>query len=316
MPSALQTFIPEVWLSQLWEDLETGLILSSPTVTNRRYEGSIQKHGDTVRIPHVLDTVQIGNSFDAYGEIGAADRAQLDSLTMRIDQVRTWHFEVDSLHQMRTQEGIDLMSELIRQSGRNLAESVDKHLAATIISAITGKDLNGTNAANSLHGSVKQIAAPTATNLYETIVEANVELDINNVPHEGRYIILGPREYANILKDERFIDNSRYGGDSVVINGQVGTILGLPVIVANTIGSHLDATLPTKKGVRNPHSAAKGIHLMVGHNMAVSYAGQFSELKPYEPEKKFTLAVKGRMYFGAKVMRPEALVIAGSVPTT
>lgn len=314
MPTGLQTFIPEVWIAQLWEDLEAGLILSSPTVTNRRIEGAIQKHGDTVRVPHVLDTVQIGNSFDAYGEIGAADKAALDSLTMTINQVRTFHFEVDSLHQARTQEGVSLMAELVKQAGRNLAESIDKHVAATIISAITGKDLNGTNAANSLHGSIKQLAVPS--DIYSTVVDAATELDINNVPQEGRYIILGPKEYASVRKDERFIDNARYGGDSVVINGQVGTMLGMPVIVANTIGSHLDGTgLPVKKGVRNPHNAAKGVHLMVGHNMAVSYAGQLSEMRSYEPEKKFTQAVKGRFYFGCKIMRPEALVIAGNVPT-
>ncbi|MFD8527798.1 P22 phage major capsid protein family protein [Streptosporangium canum] len=312
----MQTFIPEVWISQLYEDLETGLMLSSPTVTNRRYEGAIQRQGDTVRVPHVLDTVTIGESFNAYDEIGAADRAAHESLTVRIDQVRTFHFEVDSLHQLRTQEGVSLMEELVKQSGRNLAESIDKRVAATVIAAVTAKDLNGTGAANSLHGKVAQLPAPTATNLYETIVDANVELDINNVPTEGRYIIIGPKEYAAILKDERFIDNARYGGSSVVINGQVGTILGLPVIVANTIGSHLDTALPVKKGVRNPHNAAKGIHLMVGHNMAVTFAGQLSELEDYRPEKKFTQAVKGRYYFGTKVIRPEALVIAGSIPTT
>jgi N4-gp56 family major capsid protein len=320
MPAGLDTFIPEIWISQLWRDLETGLVLSSATVTNRRYEGSIQRQGDTVRVPHVLDTVQISEAaFNAYSEIGAADRAELDSLIMRIDQSRTWHFEVDSLHQLRTQEGISLMSELTAQSGRNLAESIDKHVAKTIKAAITSRDYNNggaTAAANSLHGSIKQLPAPTATTIYETIVDASTELDINNVPQAGRYLIIGPKEYANIRKDERFIDNARYGGNSVVINGQVGTILGLPVIVANTIGSHLDSDLPVKKGVRNPHADAAGIHLIVGHQMAVSYAGQLSELVAYQPEKKFTTAVKGRMYFGCKIMRPEAMVIAGNVPTT
>ncbi|MFC4116464.1 phage major capsid protein [Nonomuraea zeae] len=314
MPAGLDTFIPEIWISQLWRDLETGLILSSPTVTNRTYEGSIQRQGDTVRVPHVLDTVQIGSSFDAYAEIGTADRAELDSLIMRIDQVRTFHFEVDSLHQLRTQEGISLMSELVAQSGRNLGESIDKHVAATIIKAISGKDLNNGGALNSLHGSIKQLAPPAAGQLYETLVNMSVELDINNVPTQGRYIIVGPKEYAQLLLDPRFINNAAYGGSSVLINGQVGTILGMPVIVANTIGSHLDGTgLPTKKGVRNPHNAAKGIHVMMGHQMAVSYAGQLSELSSYQPEKKFTQAVKGRMYFGVKCMRPEALVISGNV---
>jgi hypothetical protein len=310
-PDLAGTWIPEIWSAQTIEDLEASLILASPTVTNRAYEGSFAHAGDTIRIPHFLADPTIQTTGEAYGEIGEADKLGVDALTMRIDQWRSWHFEVDSLHQLRTAAGINYMESALREYAKATAQSMDKHVALTIVDAITAKDRN--NGGATLHGFIKAFPAPGASTLYDTLVDMRTQLDIDNVPTSGRYILLGPREYAIILKDERFIDASKYGAGSVVVNGEVGRILGMPVLVSNTVGAHLGETTPNKKFVRKPHDGANGIHVIVGHNMAVSFAGQLSELEPYRPEKKFTDAVKARFIFGTKVIRPEAMVIAGTL---
>ncbi|AZU97381.1 major capsid protein [Thermobifida phage P318] len=315
----LGTFIPEIWTSQLFLDLEASLILSSGAVSNRQYEGHFQRQGDTVRIPHFQDTASVSEGYDPYGEIGPANRAELDSILVRVDQARTIHFEVDDLHQLQTQEGLSLMQALTQQHARALAESMDRHVAATIKDAIFGVDRNSGGGA--LHGEVKQLTPPaTGTEIYQKIIEARTILDINNVPQNGRYLIVGPAEYAKLLTDENFIDASKYGAGSVLANGEVGRVAGMTVIVSNTIGSHLTdaqyADLPGVAGgygVRASNSGGENIHMLVGHPMAVTMVGQLTQMEAYRPEKKFTNAVKGLYIFGTKVIRPEALVVVGDV---
>ncbi|MEV2279185.1 phage capsid protein [Nocardiopsis sp. NPDC049922] len=318
--NTLGTFIPEIWSSQLFVDLESALILSGGLISNRQYEGEIRNQGDTVRIPHFLDKASVGEGYDPYSEIGEANRAESDSLLIRIDQARTIHFEVDDLHQLQTSQGLNLMQNLTSTHARALAESMDRHVAATVKAAINGLDHNFGD--GTLHGSVKMITPPAnGAEIYSKVIEARTILDINNVPENGRYLLIGPAEYAMILLDPNFIDASKYGAGSVLVNGEVGRIAGMTVILSNTIGSHLTdaqyADLPGVAGaygVRKPNSGGHDIHMIVGHSMALSTIGSLTRLEAYRPEKKFTNAVKGLYVFGSKLMRPEAMVVVGTVP--
>lgn len=315
----LGTFIPEIWSSQIFVDLESTLVLSGGLISNKQYEGEIREQGDTVRIPHFLDKATVGEGYDPYSEIGDANRAELDSLLIRIDQARTLHFEVDDLHQLQTKSGLNLMQNLTQTHARALAESMDRHVASTIKAAVNGEDHNFND--GDLHGSVKVLdPASDGISIYQRVIEARTVLDINNVPTGGRYLLIGPAEYAEVLLDPNFIDASKYGAGSVLANGEVGRIAGMTVILSNTIGSHLTDTkyadLPGVAGaygVRKQNSGGDGIHMIVGHSMALSTIGSLTKLEAYRPEKKFTNAVKGLYVFGSKVMRPEAMVVVGDL---
>jgi N4-gp56 family major capsid protein len=215
---------------------------------------------------------------------------------------------------------MNLMQNLTQTHARALAESMDRHVASTVKAAINGLDHNFAD--GTLHGSVAQLTPPAdGTAIYTKVIEARTILDINNVPVDGRYLLLGPAEYAKILLDPNFIDASKYGAGSVLVNGEVGRIAGMTVVLSNTIGSHLTdaqySSLPGVAGaygVRAQNSGGENIHMIVGHSMALSTIGSLTKLEAYRPEKKFTNAVKGLYVFGSKLMRPEAMVVVGEVP--
>lgn len=313
------TWIPEIWAAQFHEDLMASLILGSPLMVNRQYEGLVQRQGDTVRIPHWANSVAITPGYTPYQDINSPDRANLDSLILRINQGYTFGFEVDDLHQLQTAEGVSLMEGLMREAARSAAEYMDKTIVNVLLQGVAGKDANNNNAA--LHGKVYSEAATAGATVYDLAVKARTVLDINNVPQQGRFLLTGPSEYAALLKDQRFIDASAYGGSSVLINGEVGRILGMPVLVSNTVGDHLkDATLSTLPGVagnqpmgvrgtKNKGVAYDTIKLVAGHPGAITMANQLTELDSYRPEKRFTTAVKGLEIFGCKIMRPEYLTV-------
>jgi hypothetical protein len=49
---------------------------------------------------------------------------------------------------------------------------------------------------------------------------------------------------------------------------------------------------------------------IAGSRIATTYAEQISKVEAFRPEKRFADALKGLHLYGAKVVRPEALVVA------
>jgi len=316
-------FIPELWTAQLLEDLEGSLILGSAMVTNRNYEGEFRREGDVLHIPHFVDTVRDFGLKKAYGAFSAGemDHAELEYIKMTIQKGSSFRFEVDRLHQWQTKEGIDLMSNLVRQRARKLAETIDILVAQTITAAIGGKDLNSSlsktvpatlaewNALTDLHGEVKQLTLQTGTDgVYKTIVDMVMELDITNAPQD-RYLIVAPSIRASLLKDPNFMDASKWGATPVMPTGAIGQILGVPVYVSNVLAN---TTSSAKKLVRPTHTGASQIQMLMGSTNAVSLVIPHAEMRAYEPEDSFTQAVKSRVVYDAKVVRPEQLVVVGT----
>lgn len=325
---ALQTtagqFIPEIWSAQLLRDLDSALVLSSSTVTNRAYEGEFRNDGDVVRIPHFVDTVRDFGVKKAYAGFTAdeMDRAQLEYIKMTIANGSSFRFQVDRLHQWQTKAGIDLMSDLVRQRGRVTAQTLDKLVAQTIMAAVAGKDLNGSgllevptdpgdfDALPPLHDSVEQIELPASgnTRVYDTIVDMITYLDLNNAPQD-RHLFIAPNIRAELLKTPNFIDASHWGGTPVMPTGVIGTILGVPVTVSNTLRNA--SSTHAKKLVKAPHTGASNIHMLMTATNAVSVVIPQADMGAYQPEDDFTQVVKSRVIYDAKVIRPEQLVVCG-----
>jgi len=323
------TFIPEIWIAELLQDLEEQLILSSAQFTNRDYEGEFKREGDVVHIPHfVNDQVEDKGVVPAYGTIGEADHASLQYLDMRVAKGSSFNIEVDALHQLQTKAGIDLMSNLIAQRARAMALKIDELVAKTLIAAISGKDLNGTADPNAtvsgltaLHGQIDQVTdAPTGDNatrvlaaerlsVYDYVVTMLENLDIKSAP-EDRFLFIAPRMRSSLLRDPKFIQANQYGGPPVIPNGHIGTILGVPVQVANALGNH---TRPNNPMIKKGNQAFESVDLFMGATNATSVVIPFAQMDAYKPEKSFTAAIKSRVFYDAKVIRPEQLVVASGV---
>lgn len=319
-------FIPEIWESQLIEDIEENLVLGQAPFTNSQYEGQFRREGDTIRIPHFVDgTVTDKGLVKAYGKIGEADHAQLEYMKMTVAKGSSFHLEIDKLHQLQTKSGIDLMSNLISQRARQTALAIDELVALTLLAALQGKNLNGAEDRNAAVSGLTdlelgaistvqavQVNRPATETLsvYDYIVSMLETLDTRSVPQD-RYLFVSPRMRSLLLRDPMFVDASQHGGGgSVVASGQIGTILGLPVVVANALGSH---TRPASPVIRKGNEKFRSVDLFMGATNAVSVVIPFAEMSAYSPEKSFTGAVKSRVIYDAKVCRPEQLLVSRGV---
>ncbi|OLZ74789.1 hypothetical protein AV521_00715 [Streptomyces sp. IMTB 2501] len=257
----------------------------------------------------------------AYGEIGDKDHAALEYIPMTVGKGSSFHIEIDALHQLQTKGGIDLMSELVRQRGRQAAVTMDKILAQTITAAVAGKDLNGAetmpadvSTLPALHGkidSVKHSALDTESiGVYDYVVAMLENLDLKNAP-DSRYLFISPRLRSLLLRDPKFIDAAHFGGGAVMPSGVLGTILGIPVRVSNTLGAARAEANTLVKGRR--HDAFKNIDMFMGSTSATSLVIPFAQMEAYKPERSFTDAIKSRVIYDAKVIRPEQLLVATGV---
>ena len=139
------------------------------------------------------------------------------------------------------------------------------------------------------YGTANVIGAGTAvalnaSNIYENIVKLRLLLDKNNVPNEGRTLVIPPEAYALLLQDQRFTSGGGAMGEEALRSGYIGSVAGFEIYESNNCvksGSAYTITAQVKS--------------------ACTYAEQIVETGAYRPEKRFADAVKGLHVYGAKV---------------
>ena len=99
-------------------------------------------------------------------------------------------------------------------------------------------------------------------------------------------------------------------GTGVGASAKVASVDADGTVATLDTNSTASATVTNIAIVGATHSKA----VIFGSPTATSYAEQISKVRPYTPEKRFAQALMGLHLYGAKVFRPEALVV-GSVKT-
>jgi N4-gp56 family major capsid protein len=274
---AISAFIPEIWSAELMVALRKRLVFAQPAIANRDYEGDISQSGDTVRITSISDPT-IGNYVPNVTAITPENLTDAQR-TLLIDQSKYFAFEVDDV-EMRQAKG-NVMPEAMSRAAYKLADIVDQYIAAfyTVVPAAN-------------RATAVTIGA-TPTKVYDNVlVPLSVKLDEANNSSDGRWIVLPPWLYGNLLLDARFIKVNESGTSSGLRNAEVGSAAGFTIYKSNNV----------------VNSATDVWEVLAGAgNMAISYAEQINKVEAYRPESAFSDAVKGLHLWGSKVIRPEAL---------
>jgi len=276
---AVDNFIPEIWHAQLLDNLKNALVFGNPNFFNRNYTGDISSFGDTVHI----NSIGAVTVTDYVKNIDHAAPEQLSDsqMTLVVDQAKMFNFQIDDVDAAQTRP--NLQSAAMFEAGFALANVADQFLSNL---------LNiGVPTANTLPTSAFILATNPGA-LYNSLVDAGVVLDANNAPAEGRWAVASPKVYGALLKDPRFVSFGTDQNRAVISSRNVGTIAGFTVMQSNTV----------------PASGASNPQVLIGHNIAATYAEQISELRAYRPEKRFADAVKGLHVYGGKIIRPELTV--------
>ena len=269
---AITNFIPEVWSASILEALRAKLVF--PSLCNRDYEGDIREAGDTVHITGYDDVTVKKYTRGTNITVDAVTDANKGTLT--IDQSDYFAFKVNDLD--KVQAKADLTGNFTNSAAYNMALNVEKYISGLMDKAATAP--------------AKTISVTTPSDAYLAVVEARKQLDKQNVPTEGRWIVVSPDFYALLLQDSRFIEGTE-AGHNTLLNGVVGSVSGFTVVESNNV--------PTVSGKPSEQS------IIAGTNAATTFAQQVNKVEAMRMQDDFADMVRGLDLYGGLVVRPECL---------
>ena len=155
----------------------------------------------------------------------------------------------------------------------------------------------------------------TTGELLKMILRMSAALDEQNVPEEGRWLIMSPHDRHILMQSD--IAQAYFTGDqsSIVRTGKIGMLDRFTVYVSNLLpkGTTAKATVAglTAASAGATLTNAKPRRMMVaGTSAAVSFASQITKTEPLRNQTDFGDIVRGLSVYGRKVVKPEALVTA------
>jgi hypothetical protein len=307
------TFIPEVWSGKLVEKFYKATVLGA--IANTDYEGEIKNFGDKVQI-RSIPTITIR---DYSAEIDlVVDRPSEAKQTLNIDKGKYFNVALDDV--MEVQADIDQLSIWAEDASEQMKITIDGDVlnggtAGDGTGVVNNADLNASNKGNTagvLSSSVRlgietdptHVAkAAVGTGLgtdgsnekaiVDYIVDCGTVLDEQNLPENGRFIVI-PAWVAGMIKKSELKDASLAGdGTSILRNGRLGMIDRFTVYLSNIL------TTPTAYTTAYP--------VIFGTKAALSFASQYVNLETLRSERSFSNLLRGLQVFGWKIVNPVAL---------
>jgi len=273
---SVANFKPTVWSAELFQALDKSHVLVN--LCNRDYEGDITAYGDQVKINAVGD-VTVSNYAPNVTSITPQQLTAAQTI-LEIDQAKYFAFYIDDVDQAQTKP--KLMGEAMRKSAYALADTADQWVAG--FNSQAGATVTSTGIQSD------------GGNVLAVLANAALELDLENVPAQGRWIIIPPWFHQRLITAEVLQTDGSIDANATYRNGYVGKAYGFDIFTSNNLSTGISAV-----GARSHYG-------MAGTARAMSFAEQVVKLEAYRPENSFSDALKGLHVYGAKVVDPGALV--------
>ncbi len=243
-------------------------------ICNTSFVGDIKNRGDSVTFVGLNDPTV----YDYEGTVNYED-IQDTATVLRIDQDKAFSFKVADLEALRSSLG--LKDSQAKRASYNLKKEVDAYVFGLY------------EQADNYFEDAKSV---TPANVLQLIGEVKEMLETKNVQDGRIWIVVPPFIKTKLmLAGIKFQINNGVNG-----SGTIGFTdeLGCDLYVSNQLATEDNGT----------------VHLMAGSYSAIAYAEQVLDIQYIDRlENSFDSAVRGRIVFGAKVIKPEELV---DVPVT
>lgn len=313
-PSYSGAFIPTLWSGKLLAKFYQNTILSE--VTNTDYEGELKNQGDTIRI-RLAPSISISDY--TAGQSLSYEVPTPIFQDMQVNKGKYFGVQVNDV--LAYQSDMNLMNMFTEDAAKQLKISIENEVFfnSFVTEGPALKNMGATAGAVSssynLGTDVSPIDQANAANILNAILRMSSTLDEQNVPEDGRFLIITP--YDRHLLMQSNIAQAYFTGDqsSTIRTGKIGMLDRFTVYVSNLLprGAAGKALVP---GLSDPATGAavtnaKARRLMVaGTKHASSFAMTVNKTEPLRNQTDFGDIVRGLAVYGRKVVKPEALVVA------
>lgn len=307
-------FIPTLWSGKLLAKFYSNTILSE--VTNTDYEGELKSQGDTIRI-RLAPSISI-QDYTA-GQSLNYEVPEPIYQDMQVNKGKYFGVQVNDV--LEYQADMDLMNMFTEDAAKQLKISIENEVFFNSFvtegpaTANEGATAGAISAAYDLGTDVAPIDQSTAENVLNAILRMSSVLDEQNVPEDGRFLIITP--YDRHLLMQSSIAQAYFSGDSssTIRTGKIGMLDRFSVYVSNLLpkgeaGKALVSGLDATSGGATLTNAKARRTMIAGTSHAISFAMTIDKTEPLRNQTDFGDIVRGLAVYGRKVVKPEALVIA------
>ena len=296
------TFIPEIWSDEIIASYKKSLVLAN-LVNKMNHVG---KKGDTIHIPKPTRGAASVKASEAQVTLIAATESEV---IVNINK----HFECSRLIEDITdvQAQPSLRSFYTSDAGYALAKQVDDDLFALGKSFGDGDGSDWTNSnsyyidgANGIAAYAEDTVAPSDvfTDLaFRELVQA---LDDNDVPMEGRFLVIPPSVRNTIMGIDRYQSSDFVNGRGIE-TGRIGTLYGVDIYVSSncpvieTAAANTASTVDIRAAILGQKEG-----LVLAEQMGIRSQVQYKQ-------EYLSDLITSDMLYGTKVIRPESgLVVA------
>lgn len=308
-PAYTGVFIPTIWAGKFVEKFYDATVLAA--IANTDYEGEIRNMGDTVKI-RTRPTISIAN-YEATQAL-VVTRPSAPSVDLNINKGKYFNTVLDDV--MEVQADADLLSLWADDASEQMKIAVDTDALAYSVWNTGTVAANKGQTAGRLSGDIRLgiTTAPAYVNVaaegvgdgstnaasrsvINHIVDMGQVLDEQNIPENGRFLIV-PAWYASMIKRSELRDASIAGdGVSMLRNGRLGMIDRFTIYVSNLLPA----------GVAGGVAAGEFL-VYAGHKQGLTFASQMTKVETLRSESTFGTLLRGLQVYGLGVIDGTCLV--------
>jgi N4-gp56 family major capsid protein len=159
-------------------------------------------------------------------------------------------------------------------------------------------------------GSTGATRAISKTNVLDLILDMGQVLDEQDVPENGRWLVI-PSWMAAMIKNSD-LKQAYLTGDSQspLRNGKLGMIDRFTLYVSNSLPNAVDLGSDGATGGTGGAADVRAWNILAGTRDAISFASQMNNVESIRAQSTFGNIVRGLNVYGYQVTKPEALVNA------
>ena len=314
-PSYSGTFIPQLWSNKLNAKFYAHTMMTE--IANTSWEGEIKNQGDTITI-RTAPSITI-NDYAGAGTTLTSEVPVPVTVDMQIDKGKYFSVQVNDV--LAHQADMDLMNMFTEDAAKQLKISIENEaffqyfVTAGAAAANKGATAGAKSAGYNLGTDVAPIDQATPANVLKAILRMSATLDEQNVPEDGRWLIMSPFDRQLLMQTD--IAQAYFTGDaaSTVRTGKIGMLDRFTVYVSNLLpkGQAAKALVPglsaTSSGATVSNAKARRM-MVAGTSDACAFASQISKTEPLRNQTDFGDIVRGLAVYGRKVVKNEALCTA------
>ena len=314
-PSYSGAFIPQLWSNKLNAKFYANTMLTE--ICNTSWEGEIKNQGDTINI-RTAPSITI-NDYAGAGTTLTNEVPTPITQAMQINKGKYFSVQVNDV--LAHQADMDLMNTFTEDAAKQLKISIENEVffnqfvTEGAVAQNKGATAGALSSGYNLGTDVAPIVQTTPANVLTAILHMSSVLDEQNVPEDGRWLVISPFERQLLMQTD--IAQAYFTGDSssIVRTGKIGMLDRFDVYVSNLLpkGAAAKALVPGLSAVSGGASVtnAKKRRMMVaGTKAACSFASQITKTEPLRNQTDFGDIIRGLSVFGNTVTKNTALVTA------